>query len=136
MTNIIRPGSGILFMKIGRHAQEDLDDIIKRKIKEIQDAGYAMWGYGGNTCHPQSMVQPFAKSFEEKGGKIYLCMHEMTSNHFAEQVRANQYSVDGIKWQEIPAAINVLGSRYALVIKSLEPQEFDLPLKHTRVANR
>jgi hypothetical protein len=134
MSDIIHPGAPILFMKIGTHAQEDLEKIIARKIKEIEDAGYAMWGYGGNTCHPQSMVQPFAQAFEKKDQTIYLCMHEMASNHFAEQVRATQFSEDGISWKDIDPAINVMGSRYALFIKSLDRQDFELPLSDTRVA--
>src|SRR5437899_2719816 len=113
----IKPADGVLFMKVGTHARESLEEIIRRKTKEIEDAGFALWGYGGNTCHPVSMVQPFAKSFELRGGKIYLCMHPMVSNHFAEPIRASQFSVDGITWQTIPQAVNVTGSRYALLIK-------------------
>jgi len=134
MTAIASVGSGLLFMKVGTHAQESLADIIARKTKEIEEAGVAFWGYGGNTCHPQTMVQPFARSFEERGKTIYLCMQPMTSRHFAAQVRADEYSVDGITWQPIAPAINVLGSRYALVIKNLHEEEFDLPLSATRVA--
>ena len=133
MTKIIRPGEGILFMKVGTHAQEDLAAIIARKSKEIDEAGIAMWGYGGNTCHPRTMVQPFAEIFEEQGKPIYLVMEEMNSKHFAEQVRADEYSVDGVKWEAIPQAINVLGSRYALVLKSLKKDAFALPLNQTRV---
>ncbi len=134
MTAILEPGAGLLYMKVGTHAQESLADIIARKTREIDDAGVAYWGYGGNTCHPQTMVQPFARSFEERGRTIYLCMQPMTSRHFAAQVRADQYSVDGITWQPIASGINVLGSRYALVIKNLHEEEFDLPLGATRVA--
>lgn len=134
MTDIITPGAGILFMKVGIHAQESLEDIIARKTKEIEDEGYALWGYGGNTCHPQTMVQPFARDFELRGNTIYLCMHEMVSNHWAVPVRADQFSVDSQTWQNIPSGINVLGSRYALVIKSLRQDSFDLPLSITRVA--
>lgn len=134
MSAIIQPGSGIIFMKVGTHAQEPLEAIIARKRKEISDAGYALWGYGGNTCHPQSMVQPFAKTFEKKGREIYLCMEEMDSKHFAVPVRADQFSPDAITWKNIPSSINVLGSRFALVIKDLEPQKLDLPLGRTRVA--
>ena len=57
-----RPGDGILFMKVGVHARESLEDIIERKDKEIRDAGYALWGYGGSTCHPSTMVQPFGEA--------------------------------------------------------------------------
>jgi hypothetical protein len=134
MNNIIHPGAGILFMKVGTHAKETLEDIIIRKTKEIEDAGFALWGYGGNTCHPQTMVQPFAKAYEEKGESIFLCMEEMTSNHFAEPLRADQYSEDGITWKPIPAGINVLGSRYALAIQALHRTKLMLPLAQTRVA--
>lgn len=134
MSQIVRPGSGLLFMKVGVHAQEGLDDIIARKTREINEAGIAMWGYGGNTCHPKTMVQPFAQSHYQEGNTIYLCMEEIESKHFAEPVRADQFSVDGLGWQDVPQPINVLGSRYALVIKSLERDSFSLPLSATRVA--
>ena len=133
MTDIIRPGSGIIFMKVGTHAQESLDDIIKRKTKEINDAGFAMWGYGGNTCHPLTMVQPFAEEISELGQPIYLCMQPMVSNHFAEPLRANEYSADNRTWTAVPDGINVLGSRYALVIKNLRREEFNFPLERTYV---
>jgi hypothetical protein len=134
MSNIFRPGTGIVFMKVGTHAQETLEDIIARKTKEIENAGFALWGYGGNTCHPQTMVQPFARSYEEKGQHIYLCMQEMDSKHFAEPVRADQMSEDGLTWRDIPGPINVLGSRYALAIKALRKETLKLPLSGTRVA--
>lgn len=134
MTAIIRPGAGVLFMKVGTHAQEDLEAIIARKTREIDEAGIAMWGYGGNTCHPSTMVQPFAKQVQNRGEPIYLCMQEMTSNHFAEPVRATKYSADGLQWTDIPGAVNVLGSRFALVLKSLRAEEHTLPLDQTKVA--
>jgi len=122
----------VLFMKIGTHANESLADIIARKTREIRDAGFGMWGYGGNTCHPASMVQPFARTFAGRGRTIHLCMEEMNSNHFGEGV-AREYSVDGTTWQEIPEAIEVRGSRYALVIEDLHEEKFQLPLDQTRV---
>lgn len=134
MSELLKPGQGFLYMKVGTHAQESLEDIIKRKAKEINDAGYAMWGYGGNTCHPRTMVQPFTHECAASGETIYLCMEEMNSMHFAEQLRADEYSVDGKDWAAIDPHVNVLGSRYALVIKSLEPAEFDLPLSRSSVA--
>lgn len=133
MTEIIKPGAGVLFMKIGTHAQESLEDIIRRKSREIESTGYGMWGYGGNTCHPSSMVQPFAQSFEQRGEPIHLVMHAMDSKHFAEPLCAAEYSGDGRVWKEIPETIEVRGSRYALVIKDLRKHEFSLPLNQTRV---
>jgi len=133
MSNILIPGQGIIFMKVGVHAQEDLTSIIKRKTQEIDEAGFALWGYGGTTCFPTSMVQPFAKEHEEAGKKIYLCMQEMNSKHHADPVRADQYSIDGQNWRDIPQAINVLGSRFALAIKDLKATEFNLPIEKSVV---
>src|SRR3954466_7870680 len=96
MTDLLDGAGALLFMKIGVHAQEPLASIIARKTKEIEDAGFAMWGYGGNTCHPRTMVQPFAESCVIRNAPIYLCMHEMDSRHFAEPLRANEFSPDGI----------------------------------------
>ena len=134
MTNIIRKGQGILFMKVGTHAKESLNDIIARKTKEIEAAGYTMWGYGGGTCHPGTMVQPFAKDFAKAGNVIYLCMQEMDSKHFAEQIPADEYSADGQEWKPVPNSIKVLGSRYALTIKNLRKEQFVLHTGHTKVA--
>jgi len=133
MTELFVPGAGLLFMKVGVHAQETLEDIIRRKSEEIEKEGFAMWGYGGNTCHPRSMVQPFAQAFEERGQPIHLIMEEMDSKHFAEPLRAKQFSPDGTTWIDIPENINVLGSRYALVINSLDTIAETISLDQTRV---
>lgn len=134
MSGIIQPGSGVLFMKVGTHADESLESIIERKQKEIDDAGFALWGYGGNTCHPATMVQPFARDFHLRGATIHLVMEPMVSNHFAVIARAEEMSTDGISWSRVPEGINVLGSRYALAIRDLKETSFDLPLAQTRVA--
>lgn len=133
MNDILRPGEGLLFMKVGTHAREGLAEIIERKSREIKETGYGMWGYGGNTCHPSSMVQPFAHAFAEQGRTIHLCMEEMESGHLAEPLCAAEYSVDGINWTTIPETIEVRGSKYALVIDQLHREQFRLPLDQTRV---
>ena len=127
----IEPGDKVLFMKVGIHASESLESIIERKRAEIQDEGFAFWGYGGNTCHPTRMVQPFALTTT---GPIVLAMQPIVSNHFADPIRAEQYSADGINWKGVPSGINCVGSRHALLIKTLEPAGFDLDLSRTRVA--
>ena len=127
----LRSGAAVLYMKVGTHAQEELTDILTRKSKEIDEAGYAMWGYGGNTCHPTAKVQPFAKAAEQP---ILLCMQPMESRHRAEPLRAEEYSADGIHWNPIPSAINVLGSRYALCIDELTKVDETIDLGHLRVA--
>lgn len=131
--SIIEEGHGLLYMKVGTHAGEELSSIIERKRREIDEAGFSMWGYGGNTCHPRTMVQPFVERFVNSG-PMMLVMQPMTSNHFAEQVRADEYSSDGVGWQPVPEAIDVLGSRYALCIRTLEEVNEELVLGNTRVA--
>src|SRR5258708_39606425 len=111
MSSILKPGARILYMKVGTHADEPLTAIFARKMKEIEDEGVAFWGYGGGTCHPVNVVQPFAKSFEEQNGTIYLCMEPMNSRHFAPAVRADEFSIDGIAWKPVPRGITVTGSR-------------------------
>jgi len=133
VNEIVKPGAGLLFMKIGTHAREELAEIIARKTDEIRRTGYGMWGYGGNTCHPSSMVQPFAKRFAQQGSTIHLCMEEMDSKHIAEPLCAAEFSIDGVSWTEIPPTIEVRGSRYALVIDKLHKERFELPLDQTRV---
>ena len=134
MTELFHTGDPILFMKVGTHATESLEVILARKLKEIDDAGFAMWGYGGNSCHPRTMVQPFARSHEEAGSPIRLVMQPMNSRHFADKVRAQQYSSDGIDWLPVPDEINVLGSRFALCIENLRETDASLVLDETVVA--
>lgn len=121
-------------MKIGIHAQESLESIIERKLKEIDDEGMAFWGYGGSTCYPSSMVQPFAADQKAKGKPIYLVMEKMMSNHHAYPIRSDEYSVDGKVWNRVPNGIHVLGSRFALAIKSLRETDLLLPLARSHVA--
>jgi hypothetical protein len=134
-SGFLHPGDPVLFMKVGTHAREDLSKIIERKQQEIAAAGYAMWGYGGSTCYP-NMVRPFAEASAASGRVVRLCMEEMNSKHSAEQIRAAQYSVDDSTWHDIPRAINVMGSRFALCINQLEQLDFEeeLPLDATEVA--
>jgi hypothetical protein len=134
MKNILDPRNGLIFMKIGLHAQESIDDIIKRKRQEFDKAGKIFWGYGGNTCHPTSMVQPFAKEVSSRKGAVLLVMHKMNSKHNAPPALANEYSDDGINWQPIPKGIQVRGSRYALVLDQLQDIELELPLDQLGVA--
>jgi hypothetical protein len=130
----INEGDGILFMKVGTHASEPLEQIVERKRREISDAGFCMWGYGGGTCHPLTVVQPFGAAQAASGRVIKLCMEPMESKHRADPVEAEKYSVDGLEWLPVPQGIHVLGSRYALVVRELQKVEWTLRLDQTRVA--
>ena len=126
------PGDLFLYMKVGVHASESLEDIIKRKRAEIKEAGVAFWGYGGSSCHPFNAVQPFVKQVTSKGTTVRLLMQEITSRHFAEG-EAKEYSSDGKTYQPVPKGVRVLGSRYALVLSSLDEIDLDIALTHTKV---
>ena len=82
MTDLIRPGDQLLFMKVGMHAQESLDDILQRKQAEIDRIGYAMWGYGGPTC-PPARVQSHAEQCAASGRVIRLVMEPVNSKLLA-----------------------------------------------------
>ena len=131
---LLAPNSGVIFMKVGNHAQETLDDIVRRKRKELDDAGVIYWGYGGSTCHPLTVVKPYADRLERAGHVIHLLMEPMDSKHFAEPALAEEYSDDGVKWKPIPRGVHVRGSRYALVLDSFDEQTLDLDLSQLRVA--
>lgn len=131
---IIRAGASILYMKVGKHAQETLAEIIARKQKEIDTEGYTLWGYGGNTCHPKSMVQPFAEAAAKAGRSIHLVMQEMDSKHDKVPACSAEFSADNRVWQPIPKSIEVRGSSYALKIKDLREADEELLLHQTRVA--
>jgi hypothetical protein len=134
MAKIIIPGDGVVFMKVGVHAQETLEDIVSRKQKEYEEAGMIFWGYGGNTCHPTNLVQPFAIGREKLGQRVHIVMNKIESRHFAEPELAREYSDDGITWKPIPQGIYVKGSRYAMILGDLQEADFDLNLRETSVA--
>lgn len=120
-------------MKVGLHAQEDIEAIVERKRREFDAAGAIFWGYGGSTCHPLTMVQPFAKETANKGRETLIIMEKMDSKHDAPPEVAREYSDDGVNWQPIPKGIEVRGSRYALVLDRLESEEFDIDLRELEV---
>lgn len=130
--NELKQGDPFLYMKVGVHASESLKDIIQRKRAEIAAAGVSFWGYGGNSCHPFTAVQPFVKQVS-KSGKVMLLMEEITSHHYAVG-EAKEFSADGgITYQRVPKGVNVLGSRFALVLKSLDDLDLEVPLSKTSV---
>ena len=123
-----------VFMKVGQHAGEDFDTIIQRKVKEIETTGISFWGYGGPTCHPTRQIQPFAKRIIEKNGNVYLCMVKINSFSNPDVLPATMFSVDGIKYDAIPEGIKVIGSRYAIVLDEIIPEEIEIPLSSYEVA--
>lgn len=134
MSQIIKPGSGLFFMKVGLHSGEAFEEILERKRYEYKKAGMIFWGYGGGTCHPTRIIQPFAKMKIEEGENIYIVMEEIKSHHPPTRMVAREYSEDGILWKPMPNGIEVRGSRYAVVLDELHDGDLDLDLSAYRVA--
>lgn len=133
MPNPLANGQGVIFMKVGLHASETLEDIVERKRREFEEAGSIFWGYGGSSCHPRTMVQPFGRAMQEEGKHLLIIMNEMNSKHSAPPVAASQYSEDGVDWQAVPRGIEVRGSRFALVLDELKTEEFEVNLNDFHV---
>lgn len=128
------PSVGLLFMKVGVHAGEPLEEILERKRREYQKTGMIFWGYGGSTCHPTQAIQPFARMRIEQGQNIYIVMEEIESHHNPTKILADEYSADGIHWQRIPDGIDVRSSRYAVVLGELTDGDLDIDLSGYKVA--
>ena len=126
--------NSMIFMKVGRHAGETLEEIIERKMEEYTKAGQVFWGYGGGTMHPISRVQPFLQSRIEQGEKIRLVMESIVSKHPDTEVFATEYSRDGVTWEPIPDGVKVRGSRYALVLGELQTEDLMVDLARYQVA--
>jgi hypothetical protein len=134
MSAIIPQHSDLLFMKVGLHAGESLEEILTRKRREYETAGMVFWGYGGGTCHPTRCVQPFAKLKIAAGGSVYIAMERINSHHPPSNIIATEFSEDGIIWKPIPKGIVVRGSRYAVVLDEIKAGDLDIDLSAYKVA--
>jgi hypothetical protein len=134
MNHIITPNSGLLFMKVGLHAGEKFEQILERKKREYKKEGMIFWGYGGGTCHPTHVIQPFARMKIEEGNNICIIMEEIESHHPPTKIVAKEYSEDGIRWLPIPPGIEVRGSRYAVVLDELQDGDLDIDLSEYSIA--
>jgi hypothetical protein len=133
MTIIAADLPAIVFMKVGRHAGEDFEEILARKREEYERAGMIFWGYGGGTMHPIQRVQPFARMKIEEGSGLVLVMKSIISRHPDTSVFAREYSKDGVNWQSIPEGVRVRGSRYALVLDEVLPGDLEIDFAQYRV---
>lgn len=129
----IESPQAFIFMRVGSHAGESFEDILERKQRELREAGMIFWGYGGPTLHPIRQVQPFAKLWVQREGSVQILMQPIDSRADPDILPANEFSVDGIKWEPLPSGVVVTGSRYAVVLDEIKPGQLDLDLAEFEV---
>ena len=129
----LKEPDAFIFMKVGQHANEEFESILTRKNEEFNRTGRIFWGYGGTSCHPIRHVQPFAKMNIKINRPVYLLMEKIDSHAHPDIAPATEYSEDGIVWKPIPDGINVLGSRYALVLDEIKPGALDINIDNYEV---
>ena len=130
-------------MKAGSHVGECLDCILKRKKRELDEAGEIYWGHGGNRLLPKR-VQCFAEQWGNGQDTIPLLMpltrkeeqarsrrekNPDSAHHLCRpriDLRAVEYSKDKQKWDTIHESISVPESRFALVLDNIEPVHMKL----------
>ena len=64
------PPHAFIYMKVGPHGGETLDEILSRKARELEKADRIFWSYGGSILHPETQVQPFAQEWNQEQGSI------------------------------------------------------------------
>jgi len=124
----------IIYMPCGIHANESIESIVKRKVKEIKKNGYMFFGYSGFLLHPHSQLVPFAKENKRKKEKTYLLISSTTENFQGITETAKDYSINKYEWFDIPKNINILGSKYAIVCKSIKSCDFEIDLNDYIIA--
>jgi hypothetical protein len=122
----------VLFMKVGWHARELWPEILGRKMTEEKLAGFSLWGYSSTICHPRTQVLPFVLSAEDP---VTVVMTVIKSASHMASWKSYEYGIPpAIPWTPIPNAIEVRGSKYALVLDTFRAGEGVIDLSRYRVA--
>lgn len=126
-----RKGQRVLLMSVGVHASESVSDIIERKMREIENEGFALWGYKGSLGSPAGKL---LRDFIAKAsGPIEVLMRPTNSRHHGDDERASEFSVDGKVWMPIPDTIHCRGSEWALCLTRLRVVNEAINLNEFRV---
>jgi hypothetical protein len=127
-TTMIEKPAAIVFMKVGFHGEERLESIIARKCREEETSGMTFWGYGGTLCHPTKQIQPLVQRSMADGALVRVFMAVTPSKFKSKPIRAREFSNDGNSWLPLPAGVNIVASRYALVLTELRQCEIKVDL--------
>lgn len=123
----------IVLSVIGPHAGEDIDNIIKRKQKEIKETGKSFWLIKSQRAKTET-IQDLGKQAQKEGEKLYCIFVEPGVVGGAQPAlnndRAIYFSKNQKDWQEIPNEINITGQinmqSTGLVFDFIEKPEEDI----------
>lgn len=124
-----------IFMKVGPHGGECLDEILDRKKIELEKEKKIFWGYGGTVLHPTNQVQPFVEEWKEELGCVEVLMEEIKGDSKSGPPlgTAKQFAVsDKELWKRIPKEIKT-GGKHALVLDKIRECELELDLRDYKV---
>ena len=107
---------------IGEHADETEDEILSRKVTDIDKVAKTFWLIKKISDKTQKEVQEFCENSESEV-KIYFISPASKANPTKGKTVNKEY-FDGDKWEKIPKGISpVTGNGYAFILKKLEMQE-------------
>ena len=124
-----------IFMKVGPHGGEPLEDILNRKKSELDCMEWTFWGYGGTVLHPTNQVQRFVEERKIGLGCIEVLMQEVKGDSKSGPPlgTARQYATsDKELWKPIPHGIQT-GGKHALVLDGIEECELEIDLRDYEV---
>ena len=122
-----------IFMKVGPHGGETLDEILDRKNRELKKAGMIFWSYGEKgPLHPTEQVQPFVERWVEKLDYIEVLMEptKARSQYGPAAGTANSYSARNNKEgrESIPKGI-LTAPPHALMLGEIRRCDLKLDLR-------
>ena len=109
-------------------AGETEEEILERKIKDINQIGFTFWIYKSNQASPKT-VQQFCKKAKTENKKVFCIFIEPSTPNGARPTKINlsakEFSTDNKKWGKLPkklgpvtGAINM--NVYALKFGNIE----------------
>ena len=129
------PPRACLYMKVGPHGTESLDEILARKALEFETTDRIFWGYGSNVLHPRTQVHPFCSEWVEKQGSVYVLMERIegrAGRRIPHTASATHYSKDAADWKPLPEGVRT-GPAYALVLDEIIKVDREIDLRDFHV---
>lgn len=121
----------VVISVVGTHAGETLDNIFKRKKKEIEKVGHALWLYKSHSAKPD-VIQKLAKFGKNDLECFFISASSKSgARPTKEQHISGYFSVNKKRWQLMPKGTLVTGSSksaFALVLKRIDLINRDIDL--------